>query len=226
LTELTHLYDRVGEAGEPALRSGRYAGEQPPVTGDPRWGLSAVIVPPPDLADRLAAIAAELTRLQRGPHLSYQAEDIHFTVRSLEGFQEQVERSVVEQYAAQLRTALGGLRLQVRLRGLVASPGGVFACGYPNPAIAVLRHRLHEAARDRAPAIPSVDAKRIRNTFHASLTVLRPPACAEAALADRVAALRTCDLGEFAPRQVDLVSYEWSAGSVVMRPLAVVPVGV
>ncbi|GAB3939271.1 hypothetical protein GCM10029976_055160 [Kribbella albertanoniae] len=212
-------YDRLHASGIPVLSKGQYAGEVLPVDGDPRWGLSAVLVPPPRLATRLAGIATLLVADRTGRHMHYRPRDIHFTVRSLEAYQTDVDQATVERHAATLHDCLRGLTFEVRIRGIAVTGSGIIACGYPSAAFGILRARLHQSAATRPALPPSVDSARIRNTCHASLLVMRPPAEPEAELAARADALRHQEFGSFLPHRIHLVRYTFAEQRVRMHRL-------
>ncbi|MFC9123272.1 hypothetical protein ACFTXO_26315 [Streptomyces sp. NPDC057067] len=80
---------------EPALAEGTYNAGSLPRHGDPRWGLS--LVGPIDgairdaIAQDLGPIAAALSP----HHFTYLPGNLHSTVRSLEGYQDQVPQHQV-----------------------------------------------------------------------------------------------------------------------------------
>ncbi|BAJ27914.1 MULTISPECIES: hypothetical protein [Kitasatospora] len=219
---LAEVYRELWRDGERALREASHQADGIPVHGSPRWGLSLVVRVDGAPGEALAAELAALAGLRSAPHLVYRPEHLHLTVRSVEGFADEVGERSVTHYADQARAAVQGLSgLAVTLRGLGGSPGGLFACGYPTPALRELRTRLHAAARSAGrPGVPGGDADRIRNTAHASLVVYRPPIVPEPALADHVAARAGTEFGTLAVTALSLVRYRPTATDVALEELA------
>ncbi|AUG80524.1 hypothetical protein CFP65_5842 [Kitasatospora sp. MMS16-BH015] len=219
---LGETYRSLWRVGERALREATHQPDGIPEHGSPRWGLSLVIRVTGAPREALAAELAVLAEHCAGPHLVYRPEDLHLTVRSVEGFADEVAEEHVDHYARQARRAVRGLGpLAVTLRGIGGSPGGLFACGYATPALQQLRHRLHA---DTPPGgylgVPGGDARRIRDTAHASLVVYRPPVRPEAALADHVSAEADTEYGTLAVTALSLVRYRPTATRVAMEELA------
>ncbi len=82
--EIAARYARIHEAGRVALQTGAYALDPPPVDGDPRWGLSAVLCPGGQVADTLAGEAAALRPFVGERQVVYADDSLHVTLRSIE----------------------------------------------------------------------------------------------------------------------------------------------
>ncbi|GAB1691903.1 2'-5' RNA ligase family protein [Krasilnikovia sp. M28-CT-15] len=216
------LYDRLWADGDAALRSGTHVPDAIPVHGDPRWGLSVVLRIDGAIAERIAAEAAALAEAGQAPHLVYRPEDLHCTIRSLEGFQDEVPQTQVDRYADQLRRVTAGLGpLRVAYRGLGGAPGGVFVRGFPDATLWTLRERLHADQQPHGPwGVPSVDIGRIRATAHVSVVVFRPPAVDETKLAEVVSARAEHPFGTVEATSLSLVRYTPTPSAVVMEELA------
>lgn len=218
---LAETYRNLWGGGELALRQAAHRPDEVPGHGSPRWGLSLVVRVDGAAREALAAELETLALLCRAPHLVYRPEDLHLTVRSLQGFADEVAPADLAHYAGQARRAVEGIgELAVTLRGLGGSPGGLFACGYPTPALRELRRRLLDgAAAGRLPAVPGGDGERMRDTAHASLVVYRPPVVAEEALADHVSARGEAEYGTLAVRSLSLARYRPTATEVELEEL-------
>jgi hypothetical protein len=209
-------------------RSLRAAGHQPdsiPLQGDRRWGLSLVFRIDGALRDVLSAELDALASRCRAPHLVYAPRHLHSTVRSLEGFQDEVPGSQVRHYADQLLRMSADLAVpQIEYAGLSGTAGGIFVCGYPSDSLAVLRRRLYE---DQLPlgalGVPGADADFIRDTAHASLVVYRAPVCEEGALADYVSSRTDDFFGRVSVTALSIVRYRPTARSVHLEELARIP---
>ncbi|MFJ8046265.1 2'-5' RNA ligase family protein [Kitasatospora sp. NPDC096147] len=211
-------YRDLSSAADRALRSAAHHPDPVPTDGDPRWGLSLVLRIEGEVRDALCAELAALAAARRAPHLVYAPEHLHSTVRSLEGFRDEVPPGLVDRYAALVREAVAGLpEIEIDFRGLGASEGGVFACGYAGPGLTELRERLRRArpASDR----PGGDGDRVRDTAHVSLMVFRPPLVPEPGLADHVAARRDTAYGTVRVRSLSLVRYRPTADSAGLTEL-------
>lgn len=218
-------YERLWRVGRAALIHGTYRCDERPTDGTRRWGLSAVFELPEPMCGLLERELETIRERSGNAHLYYQPNNFHITIRTLEGYRTFIPPEHVDHYVRQAKEAADGLVPQIRLRGLCASDGGIFACGYANSDVDLMRRRLAIAAESyRSVGPPGVDDRRIRNTLHVSLMVFvgRRPA-ALPALAQSISERRTADFGSFAPRALRLVSYEWTADTVRMNQLASIP---
>ncbi|WP_165449669.1 2'-5' RNA ligase family protein [Krasilnikovia cinnamomea] len=196
-----------------------------PVHGDPRWGLSVVLRVDDAVAERVAAELPGLADAGEAAHLVYRPEDLHCTIRSLEGFQDEVPQTQVDRYVDQLTRVAAGLGpVRVTYRGLGGAPGGVFVRGFPDAALWTLRERLHADQLPHGPfGVPSVDTGRIQATAHVSVVVFRPPAVDETKLAEYVGARTEQPFGTAEATSLSLVRYTPTASAVAMEELARVP---
>lgn len=221
LSPTSEHYKRLWSEGERAMRTSACRPDSPPSEGDPRWGLSVVIPIDGEPRDRLLSELPGIRAACRTRHVHYAGDNLHCTVRSLEGYQETVPAEQVDYYAQQVAGAVADLPpLRLTLRGLSGSPGGVFACGYATSALPTLRNRLHQAARHRgALAVPGADADRVRDTAHVSMLVFQHPVVPEPALADYLAARRDLEYGGLDVTALALVRYRWRDSTIHMEEL-------
>jgi hypothetical protein len=187
---LAAKYERLWAESSNCIVAGTYSPDPIPVQGDPRWGLSLVALVDWAAADMLAADLAGLAASLGSQHLVCTRGNLHLTIRSLEGFQNEVPDEQVQFYYEQTRLAVEDCgQLDVRLCGLGGSTGGIFVKGYPSAGVQNLRVRLDELAQSIGPqACRSNDYGAVRGTAHVSLAVFRAPATPEPRLADFVAA--------------------------------------
>lgn len=222
---LQHKYQRLWAASESGLRRGDYKPDSIPLHGDPRWGLSLVLRVDGSVRDLLCTELEVLALLRRAPHLVYSVDHLHSTVRSLEGFQDEVPASQIEHYAAQLRRVAYGLDpIEIEYVGLSGSADGIFACGYPSESLATLRQRLLE---DQLPlgalGVEPAYATMIRDTAHVSMMIYRPPLLPETAIANYVSSCSDRYFGTIAVTSLSLVRYNPTPESVCLTELATIP---
>jgi hypothetical protein len=219
---MASLYRSLWERTDDALRTATYDPDPQPAHGDARWGLSVVFPIDGFVLDALRPELDAMTRLRKSPHLVYAPDDLHSTVRSLEGFQDTVPAAQIEHYAEQLNRLTRGIGpIEVDYVGLSGTPSGIFVCGYPSPTLAELRERLHHDQLPTGPiGVRSVDAKRTRTTAHVSLVVFRPPLTDETNLAEYVSARAATRYGRLAVRSLSVVRYRPTADSVHMEELS------
>ena len=218
-------YNELWRQGYEALCNGTFHTETPPEEGNPRWGLSAVLRVDGLVGDHIAAELHGLDAASAGPHLMHRPQDLHCTIRSLEGFQSTIPKRQVKHYCRSLAQSVRGLPpIQVELQGLGGGPNGIFAHGYPSDSLQILRERMHTDQLTTGPlGAASVDTLRTRDTCHVSLMVFRPPATVETALADYVAARTRRSYGLLDVKALSLVRYFFGANTVTMQELACVP---
>src|ERR1022692_1422543 len=222
---LQHKYRYIWAASEPSLRRGDHKPDSIPLHGDRRWGLSLVLRVDGSVRDRLRTELAALASLRHAPHLVYSADHLHSTVRSLEGFQDEVPASQIEHYAAQLRRVARGLApIEIEDAGLSGSAGGILACGYPSDSLITLRQRLLE---DQLPlgalGVEPAYGTMIRDTAHVSLMIYRPPLLPETAIADYVSSRSERHFGTITVTSLSLVRYNPTLESVCLTELASIP---
>ncbi|QSB04388.1 hypothetical protein [Natronoglycomyces albus] len=228
---LEDLYDSLWADCDQALRKGTYNTVPVPQHGDHRWGISVVARVGGDvlanLTDELMGINAALS----SAHLMFSPNQLHTTVRSLEGFQDFVPEVQVRHYVDQVCRQLVDLvadlgPLAIDYRGLGGSLNGVFACGYPSRSLMELRERLHiDQQSTGSLGVRGIDEARIRDMAHAALVVFQAPHAVNAELADYVARRRETSYGVQIIESLSLVKYEPTMTSVNMIELAEIPVG-
>lgn len=181
-------YSAMWNDAAAALEAATYTADSRPSHGDPRWGLSLVALVGERVAEEFKEPLASIRKLLSPHHLVYEPEDLHITVRSLEGYQREVPDEQIEFYKGQIRSCLRQRgELGVELAGLAGSPGGLFAPGYPNDELQSLRDELHRLGSANGPrAIASNDYKAVRDTAHVSLAVFQAPVVKEPAIVDWV----------------------------------------
>ncbi|WP_281883667.1 2'-5' RNA ligase family protein [Agromyces rhizosphaerae] len=222
---LTALHRRIHESAAEAVRAGRPAVDPVPVDGDARWGLSLVALPDADTRAALQAAAAGLASTTANPHVAYDAGDLHMTVRSLEGFADEVPEAVIDRYCERLTSALRGVGpLTVRFEGMFLTSTGVVACGHPDPVLPLARERLAaDAAAHGWNQVRGGDAARIRDTAHVSLMVFRDAAARDDRLVDHVEASHGTALGTMTVDRLALVTYTVSGDGVKLHRRGWVP---
>lgn len=174
--DLTATYQHLDQLGVRALTMRRLKPDTVPVSGEPRWGLSAVIRLHGSTAQELAILASQLPITNSIRGIVYSAGTLHVTVRSLECYRDEVAPNdeVLHNYISAL-DEVGRQIYPFRLQfsGVSLTPGGVVAAGYPDSdALFRLRHELITALHKRCVAGPPEGSKP-RQTAHASLAVYR-----------------------------------------------------
>jgi 2'-5' RNA ligase len=169
---------------------GRTAGRELAELGRPRY-LTTVVRLPPDLAARLAAVAAPLLGLQPD-HYLYPVESVHMTILALAdvpGVEDEV-RAVTDRHGA----------FAVELGGLNVSRRTVFVEAYPEDSgLAALRRELNAQVGALAPTW------RRTPTGLAHVNVVRFARPVDPRLVAQVAELRSLKLGRFTVTEVELV---------------------
>ncbi|WP_165932465.1 hypothetical protein [Curtobacterium sp. PhB191] len=210
-------YDVLWERARQRLRVGDLQLDREPVDGDPRWGLSLVLLPPRPLAQRIAGVADELAAAYDGTQHVYGVEDVHLTITSLEPYRDRIDRATLEHYIDVVEDSRGALDHRVRLDGLGGSAAGVFVQGFDDDTLRPIRVRMREAASAlHGGAAPPMAF--IRNTAHLSISVHRE-ASREAAVVRHVDRSRHQELGEMHGARVALVRYRPCVGSMGIEVL-------
>ncbi|MDX3339697.1 hypothetical protein PV409_17175 [Streptomyces sp. ME02-6979.5a] len=207
---------------EPALAEGTYSADSIPRHGEPRWGLSLVVPIDGAIRDAIAQDLGPIAAALSPHHFTYLPENLHSTVRSLEGYQDQVPQDQVDYYADLVETALKDCPpIEIELSGLGGSKGGLFVCGVPSDGLVRLRTRLHEAGAVEGPrAFVSNDYTTMRDIAHISVAVFQAPVVPEHSIAGVVSALREKRYGTIRPAALDLVRYDLAGGEITMSRLA------
>lgn len=152
--------------------------------------------------------------------MAYGSDDVHITVRSLEGFRgTPLTEARRDELCAYVEASLvGASPFTLGMNGLAGGGDTVFACGYPSPGLALLRNTLHRHRHlidGTGPVSP--DASRIRDTAHASLIVFRDQAVAEPEVAALLDDLRGADLGDECVKELVLAEFSPTISGAGMR---------
>lgn len=214
-------YDVLWDEAYQALRDGNLRVDHFPVDGDPRWGLSLVLLPPKKLADEIAEIAAELGSTYKSTHHLCDAADLHLTVTSLEPYRDDVDQTTLKHYVnalEQFHDLIDDVR--VRLVGLGGSAAGVFVQGFDEDTLTPIRQRMRQTAADLHNGAPP-PMSFVRDTAHISVSVHRE-ATPEPAAADYLQRHRHRYFGEMTDATVALVRYRTSEKAMRVDVLHVV----
>jgi hypothetical protein len=130
-------YDVLWDEARRSLYEGSLRVDHAPVDGDPRWGLSLVLLPPAPVAESVSGAAAEIGGLYDGTHHVYNAVDLHLTVTSLEPYRDEIEPTTIEHYVDAVELHRDLLHVDVQLVGLGGSPSGVFVQGFDDETAAL-----------------------------------------------------------------------------------------
>lgn len=160
--------------------------------------------------------------------MAYGSDDVHITVRSLEGFRGgPLSQARRDELCAYVEASLAGASpFSLSMKGLAGGGDTVFACGYPNPELALLRDALHgrrDLIAGTGPAGP--DASRVRDTAHASLMVFRDQAVAEPKVAGLLDDLHDVDLGDECVNELVLAEFSPTIGGAGMHRLCTFTLG-
>lgn len=208
-------YDSLWDEAHRSFDRGTLRVDHAPVDGDPRWGLSLVLLPPADVADAVAAAAAELGSLYDGTHHIYNAADLHLTVTSLEPYRDKVAQTTINHYVDAVERARDLLDVNVRLVGLGGSPSGVFVQGFDDETLVPIRRQMREAAADLYDGVAPPMAF-VRDTAHISISVHRE-AVPEPWAAEYIQRHRRSDFGDMAEATVALARYRASDHSMSVQ---------
>lgn len=210
-------YDVLWDEARRSLNAGSLRVDHTPADGDPRWGLSLVLLPPAHVAESVSAAAAELGSLYSGRHHVYGAKDLHLTVTSLEPYRDEITQATIEHYVDAVERHRDLLHVTVQLVGLGGSPSGVFVQGFDDGTLVPLRRQMRETAAalhdGTAPPMAFV-----RDTAHISISVHRQ-AVPEPSAADYVQQHRRTQFGEMAGATIALARYRASKDSMSVQVL-------
>ncbi|WP_406151512.1 hypothetical protein [Streptomyces sp. NBC_01012] len=220
--DLAAKFHAMWSDAEAALTEGTYHADSVPRHGDPRWGLSLVVPIDGAIRDAIAQDLVPIAAALSPHHFTYLPENLHSTVRSLEGYQDQVPRDQVVHYADLVETALKDCPpIEIELSGLGGSKGGLFVSGVPSDGLVRLRTGLHEAGAVEGPqAFASNDYTTMRDIAHVSVAVFQAPVVPERSIAGVVSARREKRYGTVRPAALDLVRYDLAGGEITMSRLA------
>jgi hypothetical protein len=205
---VTVTVDSLHEQGRAALLAGRERLDVPPGDGTRRWGLSVLVRPQPELADRLDAITRQLVAMAGDGQWATGASDTaHLTLYSLEPHRPGLtlaDRSAARYSSAMARAAAATPPATFAVTGLGLTPGGVIAACEPVDA----------GARRLRPALTAAlggdvfEAAYRGDQWWMSLVHLAAPVRDTEALVEYVEARRDEPLGTLEARRLELVRYE------------------
>jgi hypothetical protein len=210
-------YDVLWDEARRSLYEGNLRVDHAPVDGDPRWGLSLVLLPPTHVAESVSAAAAELGSLYSGKHHVYGATDLHLTVTSLEPYRDQIAQTTIEHYVDAVERHRDLLHGNVRLVGLGGSPSGVIVQGFDDDTLNPIRRQMRETAADLHDGVAPPMAF-VRDTAHISISVHRQ-AVPEPSAADYVQQHRHTQFGDMAKATIALAHYRASNNSMSIEVL-------
>jgi len=200
------MFDRLFRDSRPAVLAGRHHCETPPVEGGPRFGLSVVLRPDAQTAQRLQEVGAEAQVAAGGGHWpSGDADLVHFTVRTLEPHRAAVPRddvALAHYVTALQRAGRGPIRL--RLHGLTLTTTGVMVCATPQDDAA---NGFAWALADELGADGWFEAGIQREIWYAMVLHFAAPIRSPRRLVDWVTARRRLDLGETTIRTAQLCQW-------------------
>lgn len=220
---VSRRYVDMRETFGKALLDGSHNAGSTPRDGDAPWGASLIIRLSHPMAKRLAEVADTCCHAARGPVLRYRADELHITVRSLEGYRAHSLTEVRrEELCCYVTDSITGVSpFQIQLRGLSGGGDTLFACGYAEPGLTQIRNALHFRRHQIGSTGPtSLDAARIRDTAHASLVLFRQQPEAEPDIATILDDYADVDFGTELVRELTLVEYTPNTSSVGMTSLA------
>jgi hypothetical protein len=206
---VTVTVEALHEQGRQALLAGGHQRDTPPADGGRRWGVSVLVRPQPELAERLAAETAELVRLA-GPQqwATGAAGSAHLTVFSLEPHRPGVglDDPAVARYAAAVAAAAATTApAEFDVTGLALTPGGVVAACVPADRAA---HALRPGLVD-AMGGDVFEATYRGDQWWLSLLHLAGPVADPGGLVAHVDGRRGTSLGRLEARSLQLVRYEY-----------------
>ncbi len=224
MLELQQKYAAMWKEAELALETGEYTPDTPPRHGEPRWGLSLVALVDGDVRARIEDDLMPISEALGTHHFVYSPENLHMTVRSLEGYQDEISEEQVEFYAEQATRALGASpAVEVVCRGLGGSRGGLFVRGYPSESLIHVRTVLHDCAERLGPrSFVSNDYRAMRDTAHISLAVFQEPAVPEPRIARVITERADKDYGVLRPASLALVGYTIAGGAITVNQIRTV----
>lgn len=224
---MTTSLDALHEQGRAALLAGTPRLDVPPGDGDRRWGLSVLLIPQGELAQRFATETQQLAALAGpGQWATGGAGSAHLTLYSLEPHRDGLTTadSEVRRYAdVMTRAAAASPAATFDVTGLALTPGGVVvACDPADDPARQLRRRFNEAL-----GVEAFEASYRGDQWWSSLLHFAAPVADPAGLVAHVEARRHQALGRFTATALDLVRYEYrqAADGPRMVPVTLVRAG-
>jgi 2'-5' RNA ligase len=205
-------YEELWTQNLPAFRRNEIHPEPDPVPGDSRWGVSALLRASISEPLRSLARAAQEIGQAAGDHqVVYGVQDLHVTVRSIEGFREDItpDDPAVERYAQIIEEeVLGDRAFPIRFRGVAPTRSGVIAPGFPaDRALQRLRERLHPRLAAEA-IVTGPESRAPRRLVHASLLLFTDALADPTRTVATLESYRSSDFGIVIFDRIDLVRYE------------------
>lgn len=188
-------FDRLFRDSRAALLAGRHQCETAPVEGGPRFGLSVVLRPDGETAERLQTVCTDAQVAAGGGHWpSGDADLVHFTVRTLETHRAAIPKDdgALRRYVTALRRSGRG-PIRLRLTGLTLTSSGVMACACPVDTAA---DAFAWALADELGADGWFEAGIRRDIWYAMVLHFAGPIRSPRTLIDWVTARRRLGLGE------------------------------
>ena len=220
---MTVTVESLHEQGRSALLEGRERHDTAPRDGDRRWGVSVLVRPQRELAERLDTVTGELAALAGPGQWATGARDSsHLTLYSLEPHRADVtaDDPVTARYvAATARAAASIPPASFAVTGTSLTPGGVIAVCRP----------LDEGARLLRPVLNDALGGEVfegayrGDLWWVSLLHLAAPVARAAALVEHVESHRDLPLGTLQATSLEVVRYEHDGRRMVPVALASAP---
>jgi len=213
-------FDRLFAEAAPLIQQGLHQRETPPVDGG-RWPVSVVLRPDDASAERLEQVMTQAETLAGPGHFRTGiAGSVHFTVRVLERYREEVgdQDEAVQRYArAMSRAARQVGAIELELVGVTLAPGSVMVCAH---AVDDNADRFMDLLKDELGDDAWREAEFTRDIWYANLLHFAADIVAPSELIEWVAQHRELDLGRVVMDTAELVRfrYEDSAHGRRMRP--------
>lgn len=215
-------FDRLFLRGRDAVLAGTHEICEPPLDGQPRFGISIIVRPDPAIAAVLATVTADVMAISGSAHWpTGAAVASHFTIRSLEPHREPIadDDAAVRRYADALaRTSArrpGPIRFA--MTGLTLTPTSVMYCAEPlDDAAGVLVAVLD----DELGADCWFEADVTRDIWYANVVHFAGPIADPTGLVDWVASHRGHRIGETKIAEIELVRWAYDGRQAVPVTLA------
>lgn len=225
---LNELYEKIWSKGKIALSNAQIAIDPVPMPGQLRWGLSAVLRPE-NWPSRLTSCINELAPILADGSFIYGPKGLHFTVKSFEGYRENVAEGdeYLQAYIDAISQASSRISpMTISLRGLVASPGGVLIKGWPKMDLQDFRRTMHESLTHSDLRIwgPESDLSRIRTSAHATLSIFHRADAQYADLINFVEKHFATEFGDITFDTIKIVGYRRTTTTVELLEYRSLPI--
>jgi hypothetical protein len=155
-------------------------------------------------------------------HVFYGPENLHVTVRSIEGYREAVPRGDyrVSLYERVLCRALEKLEpVTVEFAGVTASTSSVLLQGWPDASLQDFRNQLYDMLSEiGAISGPELSRSSIRKTCHATLALIGSPLEVPERFVEFIEAHRATYYSRITFRELELVQYRRTSVSSNLGP--------